>query len=103
MPLANKHPEAGVVMLITLTILVMAGLSFALDALLIKSTRVREDIRASQTLSQAKEALMAYAAVYNRTNAAVRLPCPYLGNIGDYDTGGSEGNCNGSSTDAFGL
>ncbi|MBF0134609.1 MAG: hypothetical protein H7833_11560 [Magnetococcus sp. DMHC-1] len=101
--------ERGAVMLLTLTVLVMAGLSFALDALLIKSSRVREDVRAFQVLSQAKEALIAYAGASDRTNNLGRLPCPFLGNISNYDTDGTAASeCNAvtgvaDTVNSFGL
>ncbi|MBF0310024.1 MAG: hypothetical protein HQL56_10900 [Magnetococcales bacterium] len=98
-----RSPERGAAMLLTLTLLVMAGIAFALDSLLLKSSRVKDDARAFRQLSQAKEALLSYAGANDRVAQLGRLPCPFLGNIADYDSDGTSGACGGDNLLALGL
>ncbi|MBF0296787.1 MAG: hypothetical protein HQL96_16505 [Magnetococcales bacterium] len=103
MPTSARTGQRGAAMLLMMSVLVMAGLSFALNALLIKSTRVREDQRASRALAAAKEALLAYAVANDWAANKGRFPCPDSGSVGGYDGGGNSGACGGNGTAAFGL
>ncbi|MBF0153204.1 MAG: hypothetical protein HQL64_05640 [Magnetococcales bacterium] len=99
----TRPVEQGAALIIVLSVLAMAGLSFALDALLIKSTRVRDDQRAAKALALAKEALLAYAVAQDWDNNKGRFPCPDLGNVSNYDTSGTSGACGGDGLVSFGL
>ncbi|MBF0181297.1 MAG: hypothetical protein HQM03_14840 [Magnetococcales bacterium] len=83
--------ERGAALLIVMGIIMAAGIGMALEALLIKSKRVRQDQKAGYALVEAKRALLAYAAM----DAGVRtqfgnLPCPFTGQLQDYSTGAVE-------------
>lgn len=72
-----NEPERGAAMIIFMAIILMGGLSMAVEALLIKSKRVRSDQKANYAMVEAKRALLAYAALDAgvRTNFG-NLPCP---------------------------
>ncbi|MBF0427906.1 MAG: hypothetical protein HQL94_03220 [Magnetococcales bacterium] len=73
MPSNKSHNrERGAALLVVMSIVLMAGTSMAIEALLIKSKRSRADQKASIAMVEAKKALIAYAVIQGR------LPCPSL-------------------------
>lgn len=74
--------ERGAALLLAAMALLMAGLTLAMDALLIYGKRVREDKQAVTALSEAKRSLLAYAVIQQPTDR--RLPCPFVGSADAY-------------------
>ena len=62
--------------------ILMAGLSLAIDALLVYGKRIRADRQAAGILVAAKKSLIAYAVMQG--GADKRLPCPFAGSVNDY-------------------
>ncbi|MEO5327141.1 MAG: hypothetical protein H7829_02740 [Magnetococcus sp. THC-1_WYH] len=103
--------QQGAALIIIMTVILLGGLSLALDALLIKSKRLRGDQVSNVTLIHAKRALIAYAAMHAAktpppAKAYGKLPCPYEGfyrntadPLDDYGENALEGAC--SSTLGF--
>lgn len=59
----------------------------AMEALLIKSKRLRADQKASHVMIEAKKALIAYAAMDAGINSNFgNLPCPFTGLLSDYQS-----------------
>lgn len=69
----SRQQERGAALMLAMMVVLMAGLTLAMDALLLYGKRVRDDQRATISLAAAKKSLIAYAAV-NST-----LPCPVVG------------------------
>lgn len=82
--------DSGAALLIMLAVVAMGGLSLAIDALLIKSGRLRSDQRSSYVLSQAKDTLVASAVIEaGAAGSFGNLPCPYSGVLSGYATAAS--------------
>ncbi|MBF0156704.1 MAG: hypothetical protein HQL57_05920 [Magnetococcales bacterium] len=84
--------ERGAVLLILLTALVLAGVAVVLESLPLRSLKTREDRRASEAMSQAKDALLGYATLRD-SNTLGYLPCPDLGTLQGYDGQGDSSAC----------
>ncbi|MBF0162256.1 MAG: hypothetical protein HQL88_08200 [Magnetococcales bacterium] len=69
----DNTKERGAALMLGLMAVLMAGLTLAMDALLVYTQRVREEKRAVTVLAAAKKSLLAYAAVRDA------LPCPFEG------------------------
>ncbi|MBF0340098.1 MAG: hypothetical protein HQL95_03940 [Magnetococcales bacterium] len=76
----DRGQERGAAIMVILMIILMAGASMAIEALLIKSKRQREDQKAGYALMEAKRALIAFARIVNGDI----LPCPDLTPAIDY-------------------
>lgn len=89
-----------------MSIFLVAGVSLALDALLIYGKRTREDKRAITALISAKKSLIAFTAIQGPGGGAVELPCPFVDALQNYenlaDYGGGTG-CGTSANAAIGF
>ncbi|MBF0433939.1 MAG: hypothetical protein HQL77_01050 [Magnetococcales bacterium] len=99
--------QQGAALLIIMAVILLGGISLALDALLIKSKRMHGDQVSNLTLARAKKALIAYAAMQAGIPPLAaklygKLPCPYEGFFrnsdpndvaGDYSNNATEGPC----------
>ncbi len=102
MPCAKpNNGERGAALIILMALILMGGLSMAMEALLIKSKRTRSDQKASYAMVEAKRALLAYAVMDAGTPAQFgNLPCPFMGNLSDYmDNANTTSPC--GDTDTF--
>lgn len=78
----GKDGEQGAALMIAMTLVLTAGLSLAMDALLIYGKRVRTDKRATTALATAKKSLIAYAAIQG--GGVPGLPCAFVGALQNY-------------------
>ncbi|MBF0626799.1 MAG: hypothetical protein HQL91_01120 [Magnetococcales bacterium] len=96
-PEARRH-ERGAALMVLLSIILMAGASMAIEALLVKSKRLRDDQKATIALAEAKRALIATGALEAVTRTGFgNLPCPFAGTLADYATNAvAAGACGGN-------
>ncbi|NGZ05938.1 MAG: hypothetical protein G8237_06230 [Magnetococcales bacterium] len=95
-----RRTERGAALFVLLAVFLMAGVSLAIEALLIKSKRQRADQKAAIVLAEAKRALIAHAALDagNRTQFG-HLPCPFTGTPAQYATSALENTPCGAADD----
>ncbi|MBF0214604.1 MAG: hypothetical protein HQM00_13750 [Magnetococcales bacterium] len=98
-PPPRRPRERGAALMVILTIILMAGASMAIEALLIKSKRNREDQKAGFALMEAKRTLIAYA----RTTGVNRLPCPNLTPTVDYGSSAEADSSCANGTTSLGF
>lgn len=91
----TRHQQ-GVVLLLMLVILVLAGSAFLLNGLDQRSTGVEQQLKQTQSLAIAKKALLARAASSSHKLAAdpgyYSLPCPDI-LASDFPEGSTDGGC----------
>lgn len=79
----GKDGEQGAALMIAMTLVLTAGLSLAMDAMLVYGKRVRADKRAVTTLAGVKKSLIAYAAIQG--GGVSGLPCAFDGTLQNYE------------------
>lgn len=74
--------EQGVALIVAMALLLVAGISLAMDALSIYGKRVREDKRSVYALNTIKKTLIAHAEM---NGGRSRLPCAFSGALANYE------------------
>ncbi|MEO5362292.1 MAG: hypothetical protein H7838_01515 [Magnetococcus sp. DMHC-8] len=97
----DRGKERGAALLLAMLAVLMAGLSLAVDALLVYGKRVRENRQTATVLAAAKQSLIAHAIMQG--GAARSLPCPFAGSVDDYALSAGTSPCGGDDVAVIGL
>ena len=100
----TKLRQDGIALLVFIIILALTAISLILREMSISDIRYEQNIKTSNALAQAKQALLAYAITYidNNPGEFGFLPCPDVSAISGNE-GDSDGSCGVTNANSIGL